>query len=92
MYIDLTIITNDKFESSGYDEIKANLATFIESIGIGDPLITTALYAHIYSVVGVVSAVVNVSTDGVNYGTDNISVDPKESLSFKQIKINGTII
>lgn len=92
VYIDLTIITNDKFESSGYDEIKANLSTFIESIGIGDPLITTALYAHIYSVAGVVSAVVKVATDGANYGTDNISVDPKESLSFKQIKINGTII
>lgn len=92
VYIDLTITKNEHFESHGFDDIKANLTTFIESLGIGESLITTSLYGHIYSVAGVVSAIVKVSTDGTDYGTDNIVVDPRESLSLKQIKINGTVI
>lgn len=92
IYIKLTITTDTEFEANGYETIKENIATYINSLAIGDPLVTTSLYSYIYSVTGVKSALVEISEDGVTYSADNIVIDPYARCSFEQITINGTVI
>lgn len=92
IYLDITVATNNEFEESGNEDIKNNLATFIATLGIGKPLITTSMYSQIYSVAGVVNSNIKVSEDGVTYNTDDINVEPYECCVLKQIKINGAVI
>lgn len=92
VYIKLTITTDSEFESNGYETIKNNIVTYINSLAIGDPLVTTSLYSYIYSVAGVKTALVEVSDDGVTYSANNIIIDPYARCSFEQIAINGTVI
>lgn len=92
VYVDLAITTTPEFEQSGMEDIKANIAEYINSLSIGNALITTALYSHIYSVAGVSSASVQVSTDDASYSTDNIVLEPFECCAFAQLKINGSVV
>lgn len=92
VYVNITLITDASFGADGNEEIKANLISHINSLGISKKLVTTALYSEIYSVIGVVSALVEVSTDGDTYNGNDITVEPYESCSFKQISINGTVV
>lgn len=92
VYINLTITTDAEFEASGYETIKQNIVAYINSLGIGEPLITTSLYSYVYSVAGVKTALVEISVNGENYSSDNINIDPYARCSFEQITINGTVI
>ena len=92
LYIQVDITTSADFTESGNADIKEAIASFVNDIEIGAPLVTTTLYRPIYGVAGVVSALVKVSTDGVSYGTDNIEINPYESYSLMQVKINGAVV
>lgn len=92
VYINLTITTSVEFEEHGNEDIRAKLQAFIDSLGIGASLITTTLYSSIYAVAGVLSAIVEVSTDGVTYSSDNINVATHACCSFAGLKINGVEI
>lgn len=85
-------ITNTEYQESGNRDIKDNIATFIEKLGIGKPVITTAFYGQIYSVAGVVSAIVTISTDGESYSADNIEILPYENCSLAELRINGEVV
>ena len=61
VYINLAITTNNRFEVNGMDKIRANIANYINTLSIGQNLVTTAMYAQIYSVTGVVSAQITAS-------------------------------
>lgn len=89
VYINLTITTSAEFEESGNANIRTKLQEYIDSLGIGVGLVTTTLYSYIYSVSGVSSALVEVSTDGAEYSSDNINVATYECCTFAGIKING---
>lgn len=89
VYVNLEITTNEKFEANGNSQIQANIASFINDLEIGKPLIVTALYSQIYSVTGVEMANVKVSTDGANYNTNNIEVESYRKCSLAKITING---
>lgn len=89
VYVNLELITNTKFKTNGYEEIKSNIAEFINNLGLGEPVISTALYSQIYCVEGVVSAVVTISKDGAAYSMENIEVEPNESCSLVSLKINN---
>lgn len=89
VYIKLTITTNTEFEANGNSDLREKIQESIDSLGIGESLVTTSLYSQIYSVTGVLSAVVEVSTDGINYNSANIDVKPHECCSFAQLTING---
>lgn len=86
------IITNAEIESSCNEEIKTNISAFIDSLTIGKPLITTMLYSQIYSVSGVVSALVQVSVDGETFTTDNIIVNPNECCRLNSMSINEELV
>lgn len=92
VYISIDLTTDTEFEVDGNAKIKANIDEFICNLGIGKPLVATALYGQIYGVTGVVSAFVKTSTDGAEYGTDNITVNPFECCRFKQLVINGEVV
>ena len=92
VYLKLVITTNEKFEKNGNDTIKSNISAFIEALGMGDPLITTALYGEIYKVSGVVTAIIETSTDGVTYSTDNIEVAAHKRCALNTLTINGKIV
>ena len=92
IYVDLNIVTNDEFESGGKEKIKANIELFINSLGIGNSLAATMLYSQIYSVTGVTSATLQVSTDGTDYSLTDITVKPFECCALQQLTINGTVI
>lgn len=92
VYVSVELITDAEFESTGNEDIKSNVKTFIDSLGIGQTLVTTQLYKQLYSVVGVVSAVIKVSTDDETYTGDNIATEVYECCTFKQISINGEVV
>ncbi len=92
VYVKIELVTNEKFETNGNAAIKANVETFINSLGMGEQLVTTALYSAIYSVAGVVSAIVTVSTDGTTYTSDNIGVAVSEHCVLNTLTINDTAV
>ncbi len=92
IYIKLTLTTNDEFESDGNEKIMQNIVSFIDSLAIGQQLVTTALYKQIYSVAGVESASVEVSTNGNTYSTNTITVEPYACCAFEELEINGTVM
>lgn len=85
-------ITNTEYQASGNSDIKANIEKFIADLNIGVGIVTTALYSQIYSVAGVVSAIVTVSTDGTTYNSNNIEIDPYNHCVLARLTINGTVI
>ena len=82
-------ITNNEYQTSGNSDIKANIENFIANLDIGGSVVTTALYSQIYSVAGVVSAIVTISKDGASYSADNIEVLPYEHCVLAELRING---
>lgn len=92
IYIKIELVTNEKFETSGNATIKANIETYINALGMGEQLITTALYGYIYKVAGVVSAIVTVSTDGQTYTANNVDVAVNEHCVLNTLTINDTTV
>lgn len=89
VYVRTAIKTNTKFEGeTGKQEIKNNLETYIDNVGIGNPVILSSLYGQIHSVVGVQEVVeLQLSTDGVSWSADNITVDAYENCMCVQVEI-----
>lgn len=89
VYVRTAIKTNSKFEGdTGKQDIKSNLETYIDNVGIGNPVILSSLYGQIHSVVGVQEVVeLQLSTDGVSWSTDNITVDAYENCMCVQVEI-----
>ena len=92
VYIKLTLTTNDKFETNGNKTIKQNVESFIDSLAMGEQLVTTALYGDIYKVAGVVTAMIETSTDGVTYTSGNIEVEAYERCMLNTLIINGETV
>lgn len=92
VYVKLELITNAKFKANGNEEIKLNISNFISGLGLGQPVIATALYGQIYSVEGVVSAVITLSKDGLTYSMENIEVEPYEGCVLQELTINGSVV
>lgn len=95
VYIQLELETDSTFDNTnnnGYNNIKSNLNKYIQNLGIGKPLILTALYQAVYSVKGVVSANITASRDGAQYSSANIEVEPYQVLYLNSLFVNGNEI
>lgn len=90
--IKIVLVTNDEFETNGNNTIKNNIETFINALGIGNPLYVTTLYGQIYTVAGVISAQIQVSTDGEEFSTSDITVQPYECCVLSELSINDVIV
>ena len=69
--LQISIKTNSKFGEHGTEEIRSNLLSYIDQLGVGGTLVLTALYGHIYNVLGVTEATVSAS-----YSEDGTSFQP----------------
>lgn len=74
--VQATIRKTPSYPSDGDSLIYKNVESYINGLGIGNPLVVSALYGHIYSVSGVQEVTrLRVSTDGGStYTTDNVAV------------------
>lgn len=89
VYVRIAINTNTEFEgTTGKEEIKNNLETYIDNIAIGKSVILSSLYGQIHSVAGVTEvAELLLSTDGTSWNANNILVAENESCVCYQVQI-----
>ena len=92
VYVRATITTNTYFEANGFNDIKSNLEAHINNTGCGHDLIFTSLYPPVYKVSGVVSAIIEVSTDGKTWVSSDLSIEEYKGFMFKQLTLNGVVI
>lgn len=71
-----TIKTGTSFPSEGAALIEANITGYINGLGVGNSLVLSAIYGHIYSITGVLEVVsLELSTDGgSSFTTNNVTV------------------
>ena len=64
------------FTADGAELVRSKVADYINSLGIGNTLVLSSIYGHIYAVAGVTEVTkLELSTDGGNtYSTNNVSV------------------
>ena len=68
--------TDTNFPSDGAALVQANIAAYINGLGVGNSLVLSAIYGHIYSIAGVLEvSSLELSTDGgSSYSTANVTV------------------
>lgn len=78
----ITMRTTALYPGDGAERIQAGVANYINSLGIGNSLVHSALYGPIYSIPGVAEVTaLRLSTDGGStYTTDNVDV-PKYGIA-----------
>lgn len=89
VYVRVAIKTSNEFEGNkGKQQIKSNLETYIDNVGIGNSVVLSSLYGQIHSVTGVQEVTeLQLSTDGSSWSTDNITVDAYENCVCMQVEI-----
>lgn len=85
----IKIKIDETFNSAtGYDDIRNNLIDHVLGIGIGKPVVYSALYGQIHKVTGVVEVVeLLLSTDGTNFASGNVNIEKYESAKCGVIDI-----
>lgn len=76
VYVQISITPNKFFEGDiGYEQIRENITSYINSLGFGETVILSSLYGYIYSVEGVgkVDSLL-LSTDGSTYTDEDITI------------------
>ena len=91
VYVRVAIVTTSAFEGAkGKQDIKNNLETFIDSVGIGNPVILSSLYGEIHKVTGVKKVdVLELSTDGNAWNTADINVSEYENCVCMEVRIKN---
>ena len=100
VFVKITIVTTSAFGgATGNDAIKQKLENYINSLGIGNPVITSSLYGKIHSVAGVkdvtllqVTKETDASGNPINWSTANIDVSSYQNCKFQQVEINGEVV
>lgn len=74
--VHIVLKTNTSFPDDGEAQVYAAVASYINNLGIGNSLVLSALYGHIYGVPGVTEVTtLELSTDGgASYSTSNVAV------------------
>jgi uncharacterized phage protein gp47/JayE len=90
VYVRIAITTTTEFsDDTAKAVIKTNIIDYINNVGVGNPVILSALYGLIHSVSGVkeVTAAL-LSTDGSSFNASNITATSYQNCVFKQLEIN----
>lgn len=73
---DASFNDNTDDTNNSLQQIKTNLCTYINGLGVGTDVILSKLYEHIYDVTGVTEVTeLKISTDGTTYTTSNVTVE-----------------
>lgn len=79
IYIKATVKVNSLFPRDGRDQIISNLVYYVDSMPNGEDVIQSSFYSKIYAVAGVKDVtVLQLSTDGTSYSTNNITCTPAQ--------------
>lgn len=83
------IRTDTAYEgTAGADDIKENLTTYINSLGVGESVILSALYGQIHKVAGVDEVLeLKLSKEGNNFEAKNITVEKWEVVSCNSVTV-----
>lgn len=78
--VNIKIKTNTDFNTvTGIDEIKDNIITYINGLGVGSDVILSSLYGKVHAVVGVSEVTeLLLGSDGSGLSTDNVTVSEWE--------------
>jgi uncharacterized phage protein gp47/JayE len=89
VYVNIQVNVNTQFEGeNGISEIRRNISSYIDNLGIGGGVILSALYGEIHKVTGVEDVrSLKLSTDGENWSTSNISANNYEDCTCKQVTV-----
>ena len=83
------IRTDTAYEGTvGAEDIKENLTTYINNLGVGESVILSALYGQIHNVSGVDEVLeLKLSKDGENFEAKNITVEKWEVVSCESVTV-----
>ncbi|MFR4538150.1 MAG: baseplate J/gp47 family protein [Anaerotignaceae bacterium] len=83
------IKTDTAYEGTvGAEDIKDNLTTYINNLGVGESVILSALYGQIHKVVGVDEVLeLKLSKEGNNFEVKNITVEKWEVVSCESVTV-----
>lgn len=89
----LSFYSEEDYPDDGNDAVKAAIADFGNSLGIGKDFILQRLYAPIYTVPGIAGATITIATSAdpddlsPSYGSANIAVSARQVLVFDTSRI-----
>lgn len=89
VYLKIAIKTTTSFsDDTGKEDIRNNIRNYVNSVGVGKPVILSQLYGLIHEVNGVqeVTAITQ-STNGTTWSASNISVESYQNCVFKQLSL-----
>lgn len=86
------LVTNKSFPLDGIEQIKQSIVSYIGAntrggLNIGQTVICVALPTEVLKVVGVVDFKMKISSDGINYGWDNIKIASREKAVTDESKV-----
>lgn len=89
VYVRMSLKTTTAFEGeTGKEKIISNIKSYVNSLGVGNDVILSAMYSYIYSVAGVKEVTsLQLSTDGETYSSTNIVVDDTESAICATVEV-----
>lgn len=89
VYVKLSVKTTSAFEGeTGIEEIKKNIMAHINSLGVGNSVILSAIYSHIHSVAGVKEVTsLQLSTDGSTYSANNIDISDVQNAVCTNVEV-----
>lgn len=91
--VGLTFYSEEDFPEDGNEAVKAAIAQFGNSLGIGKDFILQRLFSPIYSVPGIATATIQIATSAdpndlsPSYGSANIAVSARQVLVFDTSRI-----
>lgn len=85
----VTIKTDSSFEGdTGVEEIKNNLKTYIDNLGVGESVIVSSLYGKIHSVSGVEEVTaLELSKNNTSPSSENINVEEWEIVNCADVDV-----
>lgn len=87
--VKISIKTNANFEGeTGITKIQNNIKNYINSLGVGNDVIHSAMYGYIYSVVGVEKVTsLTLSNDGTTFDASDITISALQNASCSTVEV-----
>jgi uncharacterized phage protein gp47/JayE len=90
IYVNANIVVNSSFPADGSDIIVSKIMEYISSLKMGNDVILGKITALVFNLAGVDDVTVTLSTDGITYAQNNITIDKVEvaKTSIDKLVIN----
>lgn len=90
VYVRIAITTDPEFAGdAAKEDIRDNIRTYINNVGVGNPVIMSAMYGLIHDVTGVKEVTsVLLSTDNATWNAANVTVTAHQNCVFEQLEID----